>query len=454
MGRHSRRGGPAAGKPTTTGTGRYLGAREEAPRPHPAPPPPYARRDRAPRPGPPEPEYASAGDRAVPAQGAAGVRGGHPEHREPGGAWGLPGPRAAAVAGRPGGAPPPGVVHGTGRTPRQEYLDAFDAPGASNTPGAPGDGAPAAPARPAPAGGSDGPAGTGGHRERGERGGRGRAFTGVAAAAVTTVLAVVVAGQVTDLGTGAGDTTGAAGGSERAHARDTSRSDPRSDARPTPARTPPAAPAAPSGSPAATTDSYDRLMARLYELAPDAKGSGRLVPVAGRNKAPDRGEIVRYRVDVEDGLPLDGELFARAVHRTLNDERSWSHGDVRTFERVSGDAGDEPDFVITLASPATTGVWCAKSGLDTTVDNVSCDSAATERIMINAYRWARGAETFGPERIREYREMLINHEVGHRLGKGHVNCPRDGARAPVMMQQTKTLKTGGATCRPNAWPFP
>ncbi|PJE96262.1 hypothetical protein CUT44_20610 [Streptomyces carminius] len=404
------------------------------------------------------------------------MRGGHPEHREPGGAWGLPGPRAAAVAGRPGGAPPPGAVHGAGRIPRQEYLDAFDAPGVSGAPGVPGvpgtfgtpgGGTPAAPARPAPADGS----GAGGTDRGGaappdgpgrrERGGRGRAFTGAAAAAVTTVLAVVVAGQVTDLGIGAGDTTGVTGESARVNARDTSRSDPRSDprsdARPTPARTPPAAPAAPSGSPASGAASYDRLMARLYELAPDAKGSGRLVPVAGRNKAPDRGEIVRYRVDVEDGLPLDGELFARAVHRTLNDERSWSHGDVRTFERVSGgagDAGDAPDFVITLASPATTGVWCAKSGLDTTIDNVSCDSAATERIMINAYRWARGAETFGPERIREYREMLINHEVGHRLGKGHVDCPRDGARAPVMMQQTKTLKTGGATCRPNAWPFP
>jgi hypothetical protein len=229
----------------------------------------------------------------------------------------------------------------------------------------------------------------------------------------------------------------------------------RSDARPTPASSGKEA----SGKEEAEKErppSYGERMKQLFDLAPDLAGSGRLVAVAGRDEAPGTGQRVRYRVDVEEGLPLDGALFAEAVHRTLNDERSWSHGGARTFERVSGDAagGGKPDFVITLASPATTAEWCAKSGLDTTIDNVSCDSASTERVMINAYRWARGADTFGPDRIREYREMLVNHEVGHRLGKGHVNCPREGALAPVMMQQTKYLTVGGPTCRPNAWPFP
>ncbi|MGK5733433.1 DUF3152 domain-containing protein [Streptomyces sp. URMC 124] len=259
-----------------------------------------------------------------------------------------------------------------------------------------------------------------------------RTATGVAAAVVTAVLAVVVAGQVED------------GTDTQAQARpaDVERQSPdaasRSDSRPTP-----------NGG-VAQPVTYEQKMDRKYPLDEKAKGSGDFETVGGHDRAPGRGDVVRYRVDVEKGLPLDAELFATAVHRTLNDERSWGHGGTRTFERVSsGDAR----FVITLASPGTTAVWCAKSGLDTTQDNVSCDSAATDRVMINAYRWAQGAQTYG-DKMHAYRQMLINHEVGHRLGRDHETCSKEGALAPVMMQQTKFLATDGVTCRPNPWPHP
>ncbi|WP_344097903.1 DUF3152 domain-containing protein, partial [Streptomyces stramineus] len=262
--------------------------------------------------------------------------------------------------------------------------------------------------------------------------GRARAATGVAAAVVTAVLAVVVAGQVKD------------GTESKAQARaadiDRIRSDAasRSESRPTP-----------NGG-AAVPATYEQKMAKKYPLAEKGQASGDFETVGGRDKAPGTGEVRRYRVDVEKGLPLDGVLFATAVHRTLNDERSWAHGGARTFERVSSGAAD---FVITLASPGTTAAWCAKSELDTTVDNVSCDSAATSRVMINAYRWAQGAQTYGDE-MHAYRQMLINHEVGHRLGRDHEGCLKEGALAPVMMQQTKFLTTDGVTCRANPWPFP
>ncbi|MFE5869832.1 DUF3152 domain-containing protein [Streptomyces roseifaciens] len=259
-----------------------------------------------------------------------------------------------------------------------------------------------------------------------------RTATGVAAAVVTAVLAVVIAGQVED------------GTETQAQARpaDVERQSPdaasRSDSRPTP-----------NGGVAAPV-TYEQKMDRKYPLDAKAKGSGSFDTVGGHDPAPGRGDVVHYRVDVEKGLPLDGELFATAVHRTLNDERSWGHGGTRTFERVSsGDA----DFVITLASPGTTAAWCAKSGLDTTQDNVSCDSAATDRVMINAYRWAQGAATYG-DKMHAYRQMLINHEVGHRLGRDHESCSKEGALAPVMMQQTKFLTSDGITCKPNPWPHP
>ncbi|MEU5584020.1 DUF3152 domain-containing protein [Streptomyces chrestomyceticus] len=261
---------------------------------------------------------------------------------------------------------------------------------------------------------------------------KGRTFTGVAAAAVTTVLAVVVAGQVADQRQDDGKAQ-ALSGKERTAGSDAAS---RSNARPTQQAAP---------------VTYDEKMAKAYPLDTKLTASGQFKPVGGDAKAPGHGRVWRYRVDVEDGMGLDGELFADAVHKTLNDDRSWAHGGQRTFERVGS---GEADFVITLASPGTTAAWCAKSGLDTTEDNVSCDSAATERVMINAYRWARGAQTYGPDQMHAYRQMLINHEVGHRLGHNHESCKRQGALAPVMMQQTKFLTTDGATCRPNAWPFP
>lgn len=427
----------------------------------------------------------------TPAHGVPRVRGGHPEQREDGGGWGgrsgrrtgaaHGAPTGAAAAARPGGAeqrefprqrqaPPGGPRQGLPGAPqqnfpgeprqgfpggpRQEYLDAFQEdedvfasrtaprpPSAGYPPaGYPSSGHTADPYASATdwnaAGavqGRDGAPPAAGARPA--RSGKGRTFTGIAAAAVTTVLAVIVAGQVTD-GRDTGDVRSQ---SAADRARDTRDPASRTDERPTP-----------SSSAAAAPLTYEQKMDKKYPLSATLEGSGTFDAVPGVDKAPGRGQKYTYRVDVEQGLGLDAGLFAQAVQKTLNDDRSWAHNGARTFERVySG----QPDFVITLASPGTTADWCAKSGLDTTVDNVSCDSAATERVMINAYRWAQGSPTYG-DQIHAYRQMLINHEVGHRLGHSHVTCDKDGELAPVMQQQTKFLDHDGIHCRANPWPYP
>ncbi|WP_340376335.1 DUF3152 domain-containing protein [Streptomyces sp. SS7] len=389
----------------------------------------------------------------TPARGVPQVRGGHPEQREAGGGWGDLRGRQAGSPGQPviprqRPVPPQGPRPG----PRQEYLDAFDRgegddvftrPGRPFTPtrawGTQASGAGAGELRGgglyggAPGSGADGDAPPAGVPADGG-GAKGRTFTGIAAAAVTTVLAVVVAGQVTDgrdanrvrSQTAAGR---AAGGALESGA-------------PSPSVSPSA--------PAVVPLTYDQKMATKYPLDAKLKGSGKFDAIPGVDRAPGKGQKFSYRVDVEQGLGLDGELFAQAVQKTLNDDRSWAHGNARTFERVSS---GKPDFVITLASPGTTAFWCDKSGLDTTEDNVSCDSAATERVMINAYRWAQGSRTYG-DAIHAYRQMLINHEVGHRLGYHHENCSKDGELAPVMQQQTKFLDHNGIHCLPNPWVYP
>ncbi|MET9034624.1 DUF3152 domain-containing protein [Streptomyces mirabilis] len=375
----------------------------------------------------------------TPARGVPQARAGHPEQREPGGGWGAfrGGPRTAgatdggpqampqgAPQGMPQGAPGPRIPRqrqeadaGLGPAPglRQAYVDAFDeSEGSGERPGTDESGTEDA--------------------EKG-KGAKGRAFTGIAAAAVTTVLAVVVAGQVA---AGRHDATAqtqsAAGGGLDARA----------------SASPGDTGSTPSVTPSTTPLTYDEKMGVRYPLSATLKASGKFDAVPGFDKAPGKGQKYTYRVDVEKGLGLDAALFAQAVQKTLNDKRSWAHNGARTFERISSGT---PDFVITLASPGTTAEWCAKSGLDTTEDNVSCDSASTERVMINAYRWAQGSKTYG-DAIHPYRQMLINHEVGHRLGYGHVTCNKDGELAPVMQQQTKFLDHDGIHCRANPWPYP
>ncbi|MFF4501996.1 DUF3152 domain-containing protein [Streptomyces sp. NPDC001401] len=430
MGRHSRRGGAAAAK----GAAGDIRAEQGGAGGRRVPGPPVGQQ-RAPMYGAPRTADGTPAHGTprlpdgTPAHGTPQVRGGHPEQREAGGGWGeLRGPGAAG----------PGVAIPRQRQaprggPRQDYVDAFDedddvfaprtavpahVPVTDWDPGT-GVGVPSETDDDAPPTGVPAQA----------RGSKGRTFTGIAAAAVTTVLAVIVAGQVTH---GRND-TGVGTQSATDQARD--------------ARDPATQP---SSSPSVATLTYAQAMGEKYPLSATLKGSGKFDAVPGFDKAPGTGRKYTYRVDVEQGLGLDGELFAQAVQKTLNDKRSWAHNGARTFERVYT---GKPDFVITLASPGTTAKWCAKSGLDTTEDNVSCDSAATERVMINAYRWAQGSKTYG-DQIHAYRQMLINHEVGHRLGYSHVTCTKNGQLAPVMQQQTKFLDHNGIHCLPNPWPYP
>ncbi|USQ83354.1 DUF3152 domain-containing protein [Streptomyces phaeoluteigriseus] len=404
----------------------------------------------------------------TPPHGTPQVRGGHPEQREAGGAWGALKGRTASGSGPliPRQRPESAAGSRQRRTdsaagPRQDYLDAFTGdddvfarrvPVAAAAVTALATDPYVAPRptdayvsvtdwdrnpRPTPAGGGAG--GADGEPPTGEpaaRGGKGRAFTGIAAAAVTTVLAIVVAGQVTDARDD--DSLQSQSTADKA-ARDARDATARDAERPSP-----------SASPSVVQLTYDQKMTVRYPLGATFAGSGKFDAVPGIDKAPGKGQKYTYRVDVEQGIGLDGAVFAQAVQKTLNDDRSWAHNGARTFERIHS---GEPDFVITLASPGTTAEWCAKSGLDTTEDNVSCDSAATERVMINAYRWAQGSQTYG-DQMYAYRQMLINHEVGHRLGYGHVTCDKDGDLAPVMQQQTKFLEYDGIRCLPNPWPYP
>ncbi|MER6399879.1 DUF3152 domain-containing protein [Kitasatospora sp. NPDC001603] len=173
-----------------------------------------------------------------------------------------------------------------------------------------------------------------------------------------------------------------------------------------------------------------------------ARGTGIFVTATGRSSSVGKGKIRRYRVESEEGMGVDADAAAQQIHSILSDKRSWITDGKNGFQLV--DSGPY-DFVVKIASPATTDAICAEGGLNTHGE-VNC--SVGNQVVVNIKRWNTGSPEFsGP--VDEYRALIINHEVGHRIGHGHETCPGPGKPAPAMMQQIDGLKG----CVANAWPY-
>jgi len=250
------------------------------------------------------------------------------------------------------------------------------------------------------------------------------------------VAAFVLANSMMDAPPPPGDVTEAVGDGVTAAARPEAssrgaeRDDPQSEGNPT---------AEPSVS-ATVSGPIVNGRAQPEAVEPPQAGDGRYTVVAGLAEGSgDGSNVIRYMVEVEDGLPFGADEFAAEVHRILNDPRGWGPSHDAVFERVESGS---VRFRVSLSSPDLTDDQCYPLR---TFGKVSCWNGA--RAVINALRWGVGAETFG-EDLLTYREYLINHEVGHALGFNHVNCKAAGLPAHVMVQQTKSLEG----CAANPWP--
>lgn len=149
------------------------------------------------------------------------------------------------------------------------------------------------------------------------------------------------------------------------------------------------------------------------------------------------GTLLKFKVAAEKGIHADVEKFSEAVAETLSDKRGWTASDDWRFQHTDDDWAD---FTIYLASPQTRKTMC---GGDT---YTSCRSG--NNVVINMERWIEGVPHWkGP--LASYRQYVVNHEVGHRLGEQHVVCPKKGELSPVMAQQTLEMRG----CKENAWPY-
>ena len=149
---------------------------------------------------------------------------------------------------------------------------------------------------------------------------------------------------------------------------------------------------------------------------------------------------INFSLKIDSTLGLKVDCIGNLITSILNDTRGWVKVTEKEFQLVDN---VESEFEFIFASPEKTDELCYP--LETN-GIYSCRNE--QQIIINFFRWVNGAIDFGSD-LETYRLYLINHEVGHILEWGHVGCPKEGALAPVMMQQSKS--TMG--CEPYGWPI-
>lgn len=153
------------------------------------------------------------------------------------------------------------------------------------------------------------------------------------------------------------------------------------------------------------------------------------------------GFLYTYTIYVERGIPINKLEFGDEVYKILSDRRGWIRGGKVAFQHVSSYGGTQ----LVLATPATVDKLCYPLR---TNGEVSCCQGT--KVVVNADRWFNAVPHWlETGDVHTYRQMLINHEFGHRIGKNHGRCPGPDQKAPVMQQQTYGLQG----CRRNSWPL-
>lgn len=145
-----------------------------------------------------------------------------------------------------------------------------------------------------------------------------------------------------------------------------------------------------------------------------------------------------YNVEVWGAVASDLAGFKSSAAATLASANGWAGAGISFGEVASGGS-----FTLVLASPER--VAAASSGCSA---EYSC--RVGRYVIINDQRWqgATPAWNAAGGGLRDYRHMVVNHEVGHWLGFDHRACTGAGQPAPVMLQQSIDL--GG--CKFNPWP--
>ena len=194
-----------------------------------------------------------------------------------------------------------------------------------------------------------------------------------------------------------------------------------------------------SARPVGETAPPGRASDRIKVAVGPERPSGDPVLAPGSSPKVGGGRSYEYAVYVEGGVRIDRDRFAGEVGRILSSGRGWTSSGRVSFRRVA--SRREANTRIILASGELVDRLCFPLE---TEGRVSCRNG--DDVVLNLDRWRRGSGDFAT--TTAYRQYLVNHEVGHRIGQLHRYCAEAGVRADVMQQQT----TSSAPCRPGSWP--
>lgn len=142
-----------------------------------------------------------------------------------------------------------------------------------------------------------------------------------------------------------------------------------------------------------------------------------------------------YELSTRGEVATNRDSFARTAQAILDDDRGWLRAHHR-FTPVTEDA----DFDLVLAQPETLPTFSRGCSVE-----YSC--RAGRYVVINDANWRETTSAFVGD-LATYRTMVLNHEVGHWLGLGHLFCEEEGEPAPLMQQQSKGMQG----CVANGWP--
>ena len=148
---------------------------------------------------------------------------------------------------------------------------------------------------------------------------------------------------------------------------------------------------------------------------------------------------VTYDVSYRGTIQADKEEFRNLVRETLTSPNGWARAGV-TFKEVS--SGGRLHVVLASGDQVKA---VSPSGCSA---ELSC--TVKPYVLINDTRWRLSTDSYNNagQSLKKYRQMVINHEVGHFLGHDHVTgCV--GGYAPIMLQQS----TGLRGCLANEWPL-